>query len=158
MANELKLVDDTIQCLLKPLGFKKKKLLWWRERGEITQVVGLEKMTYGAPHYNFIYGLIIDRFKFQHIPNIAFNGLNIDWNIGRAIGIMEEKKRLFSALRMDNPMPAIDRENAIKELVTKYVLPTFESTDTIDKLRTVLMDKKNILSRVDMITFTVDQL
>ena len=157
MTHELKLVDDMIQSILQPLGFKKRKLLWWRECGEITQVIGLDKMTYGFPHYNFCYGLVIDKFKFPHIPRIAINGLNVDWNFAEKVLVAENKSFFLEALKLDSPMPIEQRLEAIRALVTDYVLPTFEATNTIEKLRVVLNTLKHPY-RTSMTTFLLEDL
>lgn len=158
MTGELKLVDSTIHGILKPLGFKKKKLLWWRECGEIKQVVGLDKMTYGFPHYNFECGLIVEKFKFPHIPNVAFNGLNVAWNMPLRPTTQEERIWLRSAFEMDSSLTPSEREKAFKMLILDCVLPAFDATDTIEKLRAVLKDKGNPLRRAHAITFPIEDL
>ena len=141
MHPKLAIVESTIHGILSPLGFKKQKLVWRRAVPDMLQMVGLDKKTYGYPDYNFHYGLFLSRYSEDPRPPV--HEAHVQWSIAEKLPTVDDRSRLFPALRMNHDMPDESRVAAVRELIQAYVLPAFAATDTIDKLREVLKDYKN---------------
>lgn len=141
MHPKVTIIEAAMHNVLKPLGFRKQKLVWRRKQTQLVQVVGLEKMTSGW-NYNLRFGLSINALTDN--PRLPLHRLHVHWTLpeklGKRIRNHRDRISLLAAINPDSGVQDDVREACIGRLLSEFVLPAFDATDTLETLRSVLMN------------------
>ena len=140
MSREQSELADGLHLILKPRGFRKRKLVWRRPSGEdIVQVFGFDKSTF-ADQLQLHYGLQL--LRFSENPRLPLHELHVQWFVSEKLP-KDRLADLYRALNLEEPVPMPDRVAELEDVLCRYVLPAFESCATLDRLREVLNDLKH---------------
>jgi hypothetical protein len=134
----LQAVDRATRSILGPLGFKKQKRRWCKSLDEMMRVIYFEKYTFSNAYY-LRYGLSLMKFiNNARTPCKPFD-LHVQWEEeGLPSGFNARFRR---ALDFTAPLSDQERIAIVEVALRTHILPAFDATDTIDKLREVLRDK-----------------
>lgn len=135
---KLSILVNTIHATLKPRGFNKYKLVWKRFSEDLTQMVALDKESYGFPVYHFCYGICVEKYS-RSTKSPQFDR-NVEWHLVTKLKTRPERERMIEGFDLDSTMTDTDRAALIEDILANHVIPTFEATDSIEKLRHVLND------------------
>jgi hypothetical protein len=134
-------LENAIHAVLGPRGFQKQKLIWRRSFPSLIQIVGLEKRTTG-PSYNLRYGLWLPKYFDSSRPTLS--RLHVQWafpeQLAKYVDDIQERRRVLEAFDLDSKIQSSERAAKLAEILVTVVLPVFDATVTVKKLRVALTD------------------
>lgn len=115
------MIEDIFKITLKKYNFRKKKRTWYRNFEEITQVINLQKSTFGDNYYINL-ALWFNTLGDNKSPPDNLCHLRV-----RLSSIVEDRKELEKWLDFDLvDINEKERETRILEYLENYIIPFME--------------------------------
>lgn len=127
--------EATIHSVLHPLGFKKKKNSWRRKTNEILQQFTILSEQVGH-RYRPEWGLnLLSR---SEDPNPVPWRLHVRWLFEEVVRDLDERLMFFDCLKLDSIVPNTVRQEQISKMVSKFIVPCFESFKTENAVKAMI--------------------
>ena len=135
-----------IHSVLKPLGFKKKGLVWTLTGEEISERLWLQKSCYGDLYY-FYYNYIIN--SIQERPSETHTYVRY-WEKGECL---KTRKEIYAILNFENDMPSAERENRLVNFLTSHIVPNCGKITSNSQLKDLILERKWCSLRWTVVNF-----
>lgn len=137
--HRLQIVTDAVHFVLKPLGFKNKKLDWRRTMGETLQQFSIDNMQRATAWYRPEWGLNIVSRNGEAEPKAC--RLQVQWMMERLVGDIDERLRYLSCFKTDREIPDDERASLVREMLSHYVVPCFEMYTTEASIKKMMCER-----------------
>ena len=135
----LRLIEDAVEDVLRPLRFAKHKLNWRRPTNELLQQFSIVSMQL-SDQYRPEWGVNILARQPSRTPLVW--QMHAQWMFEMCVADLKERLEYFRCLELRVSMPDERRVELITRLLRKHVLPRFEAFTTEESVRRMMGDRK----------------
>lgn len=139
MKTNLDVICATAGEILAPMGFKRYKHVWRLATKEVLHQFSIVGMNIGK-QYRPEWGANLLRLDSNTTPK--HYDVHIRWILEMSVKRLPERLGYFAAFDLEAQMPNSTRIKKVHELVTRYVLPSFEATSDEAHVRSMISSYK----------------